>query len=166
MRDLLICLALAVVMAAVYSPAGRLQFVNYDDDGYLYNNPHVAAGLTWPGIKYALQTRDMANYHPLTWLSYELDLSLFGMVPRPMHIENLLLHALNTALLYLLLRWATGDIWPAALAAAIFGLHPLHVESVAWISERKDLLSALFFLLASGAYLQYVRQQRRKWIPY
>jgi len=166
MRDLLICLALAVITAAVYSPAARLGFVNYDDEGYVYGNSHVAAGVTWPNIKWALRTRDMANYHPLTWLSYELDVSLFGVAPRPMHVENLLLHAVNTALLFLLLRWATGDVWPAALAAAIFGVHPLHVESVAWISERKDLLSAFFFLLASGAYIQYVRGRRRKWIAY
>jgi Tfp pilus assembly protein PilF len=166
MRDLLICLCLAVVTAAVYSPGARLGFVNYDDEGYVYGNSHVAAGLTWPNIKWALRTRDMANYHPLTWLSYEMDVSLFGVAPRPMHIENVVLHAVNTALLFLLLRWASGDVWPAAFAAGIFGVHPLHVESVAWISERKDLLSALFFLLASGAYIQFVRGRRRKWIAY
>jgi protein O-mannosyl-transferase len=166
MRDLLICLALAAITAAVYSPVSRHQFVNYDDDGYVYANPHVTTGLNWDNIKWAFQTHALANYHPLTWLSYELDVSLFGVRPQPMHIENLLIHALNTALLYLLLRRATGDIRPAILAAAIFGLHPLHVESVAWISERKDLLSTMFFLLATGAYLQYVSQKRHKWIPY
>ena len=166
MRDLLICLALAVVTAAVYSPAARLQFVNYDDDGYVYNNPHVTTGLTWTNFKWALQTNHQANYHPLTWISLELDVSLLGLNPRLMHVENLVIHVLNTVLLFLLLRRASGDAWPPALAAAIFGLHPLHVESVAWVTERKDLLSALFFLLATGAYLQYVSQQRRKWIPY
>src|ERR1700734_1716094 len=107
MRDLLICLALVAVTAAVYSPAARLQFVNYDDDGYVYANPHVTAGLSWDNIKWALQTRDLANYHPLTWVSYELDVRLFGVRPGPMHIENLLLPVLNTVLLYLILRWAT-----------------------------------------------------------
>src|SRR5580692_12809825 len=126
MRDLLICLCLVVVTAAVYSPAARLGFVNYDDDGYLYGNSHVAAGVTWPNIKWALRTRDMSNYHPLTWLSYELDVSLFGVAPRAMHIENVLLHAVNTALLFILLRWMTGDVWPSAFAAGIFGVHPLH----------------------------------------
>ena len=97
-RDLLICLALAAVTAAVYSPASQHQFVNYDDDGYVYTNPHVANGLNWNNIKWAFQTHTLANYHPLTWISYELDVSLFGIHPEPMHIENLLLHALNTAI--------------------------------------------------------------------
>src|SRR6202050_2480167 len=159
-RDLLICLALAAITAAVYSPAARLQFVNYDDDVYVYANPHVTSGLSWNNAKYAFHSRDRANYNPLTWISYQLDISLFGTNPEPMHFENLLIHTLNTALLFLLLRQATSDIRPSILAAAIFGLHPLHVESVAWISERKDLLSSLFLLLATLAYLRYVRQKQ------
>jgi protein O-mannosyl-transferase len=163
MRDLLICICLAAVTAGVYARTWNMQFVNYDDEGYVYENPHVMNGLSWPGVKWAFETSDLANYHPLTWISFQADASLWGAHPRAMHLENVAIHAIDTVLLFLLLR--TAGTWPAALAAAIFGVHPLHVESVAWISERKDLLSGCFFLLATIAYMEYAAA-KRKWPAY
>jgi Flp pilus assembly protein TadD len=155
-----ICLVLAVVTVAVYWPATRGEFLNFDDGYYFSNNPHVQSGLSWDNIRWAFTTGYAANWHPLTWLSLMLDVELFGRGPFGPHATNLLWHAANTVLLFLLLRrWKLGD-GPSALAAGLFALHPLHVESVAWVSERKDVLSAFFGLLSLMMYTDYAEEYR------
>ena len=135
------------------------QFVNWDDDKYVVENSPVKAGITWDGLRWALVTGHASNWHPATWVSHMLDCELWGLRPKGHHVGNLLLHALNTALLFGLLRQMTGTFWRGALVAALFAWHPLHVESVAWISERKDLLSTFFWLLSAGSYVGYVRSR-------
>ena len=157
-RTLLFSLVLVAVVLACYRPVTRNGFLNYDDDTYLTNNPHVREGLTWPTVKWAFTTYDAANYHPLTWLSHALDCQLFGLNPGAHHEVNVLLHAVNALLLFLLLRSATGFTGRSLFVAALFALHPLNVESVAWAAERKNVLSMLFFLLALHAYLWYTRR--------
>jgi len=135
-------------------------FVNYDDPDYVYENPAVLAGLTAEGARWAFTTGHAANWHPLTWLSHMADIELFGLRPWGHHLGSVLLHAINSALLLLALHAMTGSLWRSAFAAAVFALHPLRVESVAWVSERKDGLSGLFFMLTLLAYLQHVRRPR------
>ncbi|HVI76909.1 MAG TPA: hypothetical protein VM715_01850, partial [Candidatus Acidoferrum sp.] len=139
-------------------------FVNYDEPAYVTANPHVLQGLSWSNIKWALTATSEANWHPLTWISHMLDVELFGMNPRWHHLDNIVLHGLNVVLLFLLLRKATGSSAASAFLAALFAVHPLNVESVAWISERKTLLSMLFLLLAFLAYSWYARN--RSWVRY
>lgn len=153
-----ISLGLVVVTAVAYEDvllSGQYEFVSFDDYTYVRDNPHVQAGLTRASLRWALTSFDALNWHPLTWISLELDREIFGMQPWGFHATNLLLHAANTVLLYLVLRWTTGDLWPAAAVAAFFALHPIHVESVAWVTERKDVLSTLFWLLTMLAYAWY-----------
>ncbi len=155
--QVLALLVLVLVVAVVYAPVTTFGFVNQDDGRYLLNNPHVQQGLTLDAVGWSFTTLYFSNWHPLTWLSYLLDVQLFGIDPGAMHVVNLLLHVANTILLAWVLFRMTSAFWPAFAVAALFGLHPLHVESVAWISERKDVLSALFWLLAMLAYTSYVR---------
>ena len=157
-RTLLLCLLLTVVVLAVYSPVTHNGFLSYDDDGYITGNPYVRAGLTLTTVKWAFTTYDKANWHPLTWLSHALDCELFGLNPAGHHYVNVLLHAANAVLLFLLLQNATGFRWRSLMVAALFALHPVNVESVAWASERKNVLSMLFFLLALHAYVWYTRK--------
>jgi tetratricopeptide (TPR) repeat protein len=133
-------------------------FVNFDDGDYFSSNYHVRAGLTWKGVLWAFQTGYASNWHPLTWLSLMLDAQLFGAGPAGPHLTNVLLHAANAVLLFLLLKRLTSTLWPSAFVAALFAIHPLHVESVAWVSERKDLLSGLFFMLTLLMYARYAEQ--------
>jgi Flp pilus assembly protein TadD len=154
----LFSLLLIAVVLVCYSPVTHNGFLNYDDDTYLTNNPHVRAGLTWPTVKWAFTTYDAANYHPLTWLSHALDCQLFGLNPAAHHEVNVLLHAANAVLLFLLLQAATGFTWRSLFVAALFALHPVNVESVAWAAERKNVLSMFFFLLALHAYVWYTRR--------
>lgn len=142
----------------VFSHTLRHEFVNYDDDQYFYANPHVQSGLTWHGIMWAFRTGHASNWHPLTWLSLMLDAELFGTGPVGPHLTNILLHTVNTVLLFLLLRRLTGAHWRSAFVAALFALHPLHVESVAWVSERKDVLSGLFFMLTLWMYARHAQE--------
>lgn len=130
-------------------------FVNYDDPDYVTKNPHVQAGLSLDGIRWAFTSGEASNWHPLTWLSHQLDWSLYGANPKGHHFTSVLLHAVNAALAFLALRRLTGALWPAAFCAALFAWHPLRVESVSWISERKDVLSGLFFWLTVWAYAVY-----------
>jgi hypothetical protein len=153
----LICLALALVTTALYWPMTHHNFVNFDDDDYITNNPHVKAGLTRAGVIWAFQTGAAANWHPLTWLSHMLDCQLYGLYPGGHHSTNLLFHVANTLLLFLWLRQLTGALWRSAFVAALFAWHPLHVESVAWAAERKDVLSAFFWMLTLMAYTRYAR---------
>ncbi len=156
-RPAVLCLLLVAVTAAVYWPATRCDFVNYDDPDYFFSNPHVLAGLTPGNIAWAFTTGFASNWHPLTWLSLMLDAELFGKGPAGPHFTNLLLHAANTVLVFLLFRRLTAANWRSAVVAALFALHPLHVESVAWVSERKDVLSGFFGLLALLFYAGYAQ---------
>src|SRR5713101_5890993 len=156
-RTLLSCLLLTAVVLMFYSPVTHNGFINYDDDGYITANPHVRAGLTWATVKWAFTTYDQGNWHPLTWLSHALDCELFGLNPAGPHGMNVLLHGANAVLLFLLLLSATGFRWRSLMVAALFALHPMNVESVAWAAERKNVLSMLFFLLALHDYVWYTR---------
>ena len=164
----LICLALALVTTALYLPVAHHDFVNFDDDDYITNNSHVQVGLTWAGVIWAFQTGAAANWHPLTWLSHMLDCQLYGLNPGGHHSTNLIFHVVNTLLLFLWLRQLTGlrpnggaaspqagTLWRSAFVAALFAWHPLHVESVAWAAERKDVLSTFFWMLTLIAYTRY-----------
>ena len=153
-----ISVLLVVAVFLVFGQTLWHDFVNYDDQDYFYSNPHVKAGLTWSGVMWAFRTGYAANWHPLTWLSLMLDAQLFGPGAAGPHLTNVLLHAANTVLLFLLLKRLTGAHWRSAFVAALFALHPLHVESVAWVSERKDVLSGLFFMLALLMYARYVER--------
>jgi len=146
---------------ALYWPACHFDFVNYDDADYVTSNTHVLAGLNSRTLAWALSAGEASNWHPLTWLSHALDCQIFGPRPGPMHLVSVLFHCLNSVLAYLVLRRLTGAPGRSAVVAAIFAVHPLHVESVAWISERKDLLSGLFFWLTLEAYTSYARQGSR-----
>jgi len=157
-RSFWICLALTFVTAAVFYQVCTYDFVNYDDQIYVYENPNIQAGITLKAIKWAFTTGYANFWHPLTLLSYMLDWRLFGSNPAGFHLTNLIFHIANTLLLFLVLKRMTDAIWPSAFAAALFALHPLHVESVAWVSERKDVLSTFFWMLAMWAYLRYVKQ--------
>lgn len=153
-----LCLALVTATLVFYNPAAHSGFITFDDDVYIVNNPHVRVGITWSTVKWAFTTFYAANWHPLTWLSHALDCQLFGLNPAGHHYVSLLFHAASAVLLFLLLEESTAMAWPSLLAAAIFALHPLNVESVAWASERKNVLSMLFFLLSLLAYTRYVRR--------
>jgi tetratricopeptide (TPR) repeat protein len=152
-----IAVALVALTVAAYSSVGSLGFVTLDDPQYIIDNPQVSQGLKWSGVQWAFTTGHASNWHPLTWISHMVDVELFGLNPGPHHLMNLLFHVLNTLLLFLFLRQTTGATGRSALVAALFALHPLHVESVAWVSERKDVLSTLFFLLTLWAYTLYTR---------
>jgi tetratricopeptide (TPR) repeat protein len=163
-RVWLVAVALAVLTAVVFLPALDCEFVNLDDPDYVLNNPKVKAGLTAEGVRWAFTTFEIGNWHPLTWLSLELDGTLWknpdGKTFNPwgFHLTSLLLHAGSTALLFLALRALTGAAWRSAAVAALFAVHPLHVESVAWVAERKDVLSTFFGMAALLAYAVYVRR--------
>jgi protein O-mannosyl-transferase len=142
----------------LYNSAARDPFVNYDDDRYVTDNLHVRAGLHWETVKWAFTSYAEANWHPLTWLSHALDCQMFGLNPAGHHYMNVLLHALNAVLLFWLLVWATGAAGRSCMVAALFALHPINVESVAWVAERKNVLSLLFFLLGLAAYGFYAKK--------
>ena len=160
MRPILFGVVLALVTLALYYPVIHHPFVNYDDDGYVTDNAHIRYGLDADGIKWAFTTFHQANWHPVTWLSHELDFQMFELDPAGHHATNLLLHAVNVFLLFWILWQATGYSGRSLMVAALFSLHPINVESVAWIAERKTVLSMLFFLLALGAYRWYAREPR------
>ena len=151
----LVCLLLAAATSIVYWQVSGFEFTNYDDDWMILNNPFVLGGLTVHGLSWALTTCWYEYWHPLTWLSHMLDCELFGLSPGWHHLVSLGFHVANTLLLFAVLQCMTGALWRSAMVAALFALHPLHVESVAWIAERKDVLSAFFFLLTLWAYCLY-----------
>lgn len=153
-----ICLVLALVTLVAYWKIFSCEFVDYDDPFYVVQNPQVQAGLSWGGLGWAFTTRACDNWHPLTWLSLMLDYNLYGLSPTGFHATNLALHILNTVLLFLLLQRMTGATWRSAFVAALFALHPIHVESVAWVSERKDVLSTFFGLLTLHLYVRYAEK--------
>lgn len=155
---LIACLGLALATLAVYSGAVRNPFIHTDDPDYVTANPHVQGGVTWQTFTWALTATTAQNWHPLTWLSHALDCQIYGSNPKGHHATNILLHTLNAILLFLLLLRATGARGRSLLVAALFALHPINVESVAWIAERKNVLSTLFFLLTLAAYGYYARK--------
>ncbi len=166
-RIAVLALVLAAATIAVYSPVFGSPFVIMDDQEYVTANPHVQDGLSWGTVRWAFTSTETAAYwHPLTWLSHALDCQLFGLDPAGHHFDSVLLHALNAALLFVLLVWLTERIGASLLVAALFAVHPLNVESVAWVAERKNVLSTLFFLLAIAAYAWYVRKPHwQRYLP-
>ena len=148
--DWMIAAGLAVVTAVLYLPTAGHQFLSYDDQEYITENNQVSAGLTIAGLRWAFGFH-ASNWHPLTWLSHMMDCELFGLHPAGHHLTSVLLHVTNTVLLFFLLKRMTRLLWASAVVAGLFAWHPLHVESVAWVAERKDVLSALFWLLSLGA---------------
>jgi tetratricopeptide (TPR) repeat protein len=180
--DLLICAGLVLLVLLAFEPVRHNAFVEFDDNQYLFENTHLRSGFTAESVAWAFTSGYAANWHPVTWLSHAADVAVFGLEPLGHHLHNVLLHALDTVLLFLVLRlmtslrpangsralasaqppaqpgsaWPAGAVWPGAFVALLFGLHPLHVESVAWAAERKDMLSALFFMLTLWAYAKYV----------
>ncbi|TMA81673.1 MAG: tetratricopeptide repeat protein [Deltaproteobacteria bacterium] len=157
-RALALAAALVLVTLVVYWPVVGSDFVNLDDDRYVTANPHVQRGLSLAGLRWALSSGEASLWLPLTWLSHMADCQLYGLAPAGHHVTNLLLHAANAALLLAVLVRVTGSLWSSAAVAALFALHPLRVESVAWVAERKDVLSALFWLLTLFAYAHYVER--------
>lgn len=149
-----------VTTVVLYYPTHRHPFVRYDDNEYVYENPHVQGGLTWESVRWAFTSSRAANWHPLTWLSHASDCQIFGLKPAGPHDENILLHAGNAVLLFWILLQATGYTWRSFMVAALFALHPINVESVVWIAERKNLFSMTFFLLALAAYRWYASRPR------
>ena len=152
-----LCLLLVAATLAFYNPIIHNQFIDFDDSSYILKNSWVQGGLTWDTVKWSFTTFRDGNWHPVTWLSHALDCQIFHLNPTGHHYTNLLLHAANAVLLFLLLRRATGLTWPSLVLGALFALHPVNVESVAWAAERKNVLSMLFFLLALHAYDRYAR---------
>jgi len=157
-RENLAAVALVVMTLVVFGPVIGFDYVTIDDDSYVTGNPHVRDGLSGDSVLWAFSTFYFSNWHPLTWLSHMADCQLFGVKPGPHHFVNLLFHTINVLLLFWMLKGMTGALWRSAFVAALFALHPLHIESVAWISERKDLLSGLFWMLTLMAYTEYVRK--------
>ena len=154
----MLCLLLVVATLALYNPVNRHPFVNYDDDRYVTENLHVHDGLTWDTIAWAFTATEQGNWHPLTWLSHALDWQLFHRNATGHHFTSLLIHAANAVLLFLFLAYATGRVGPSWLVAALFALHPINVESVAWVAERKNVLCTFFFFAALIAYSWYARK--------
>ncbi|MCJ7693526.1 MAG: tetratricopeptide repeat protein [Sedimentisphaerales bacterium] len=157
---LAIAFLLILLTVIAFAPVWHNDFINYDDNLYVTQNPDVAGGLNPGSVVWAFTTSHVTNWHPLTWLSHQLDCELFGLNPFWHHITSLLFHIANTLLLFWVLKRMTNALWPSAFVAAAFALHPLHVESVAWIAERKDVLSTFFWMLAMAAYIRYVEKPK------
>ena len=158
--DLWICLALAVAVFGIYFQTRHFGFIDYDDPEFVTNNVHIRDGLTPAAVAWAFRTGYAANWFPLTWLSYMLGVSIYGLSSAGHHLTNAFLHALNSILLFFVLRRMTGARWQSAFTAMIFAVHPLHVEPVAWVSQRRELLAGMFWMLSIGTYLRYVKQPR------
>jgi len=152
---MLIILSLLLIVSILYWPVMNFEFICFDDGPYVSQNPHVLAGISRNGIQWAFTTFHEANWHPLTWLSLMLDGQLYGLYAGGYHWTNVMFHLANTLLLFLVLNRMTGELWCSGFVAALFAIHPLHVESVAWVAERKDVLSAFFWMLTMGAYVRY-----------
>jgi len=157
-RTALICVSLAAVTLAAFWPVRHQQFVNFDDDIYVTENPHVVNGLTLDGVRWAFTTTRGTHWWPLTWLSHMLDCQLFGLNAGAHKLVSVAVHIASALLLFLVLQRMTGEAWPSAFIAAVFALHPLRVESVAWVAERKDVLCTLFWMLTLWAYARYVER--------
>jgi tetratricopeptide (TPR) repeat protein len=156
---LVICLFLAAAALIAFWQVNQSDFINYDDPSYVTENIHIRNGITTEAIRWAFRSCYVANWHPVTWMSHMLDVQLFGLKPRWHHLTNLLFHIANTLLLFFVFHRMTKAPWKSAFVAALFALHPLHVESVAWVAERKDVLSTFFWMLTMGAYIHYVEHR-------
>lgn len=162
MRNLILhCIMLVFIILVVYTQAGDHEFV-FDDIDYVTNNPHVASGITGKNIFWAFTSVHSANWHPITWLSHMADVQIFGMHPFGHHLTNVFIHSVSALLLLLLLFRVTGSIWQSSIVATLFALHPLHVESVAWVAERKDVLSAFFGFITLIFYSEYVKKLKTR----
>jgi tetratricopeptide (TPR) repeat protein len=159
---MVVCALLILIVLAIYLPIMDLRFVNFDDTIYVTQNPRVPDGLSWNSVVWALKTGHAGNWHPLTWISHMVDCQLYGLNPLGHHLTNLFFHTANTLLIFLLLRRTTGAVWRCVFVAALFALHPVHVESVAWVAERKDVLSTFFGLLCLWAYVGYVEKSKAR----
>lgn len=157
-RPLAIGVSLVVLTLIAYARIVGNGFINLDDAAYITGNPQVQSGLSWPGVRWAFTTGHSANWHPLTWLSHMLDCQLWGLNPAGHHLTSVTLHATNAVLVFLFLERATESVWPSAFVAAVLALHPLHVESVAWAAERKDVLSGLLWILTMIAWVSWVKR--------
>lgn len=162
-QERLLGLLLLGLTIGVYWQVLNFDFIFFDDPDYVFENPHVRAGMTWSGVVWAFTSFDAANWHPLTWLSHMVDVQLYGLNPAGHHLTNVILHAVNSLLLFLMLKETTNALWRSFLVAALFALHPLHIESVAWVSERKDVLCAFFWLLTMLSYAKYARSLSNFW---
>ena len=158
--DLGVAVGLLLLTLAIYAPVRHFDFTNYDDPVYVTQNPHVSGGLNADNLRWAFTNNEAANWFPLTWISLMADCQLWGLEPGPQHVTNVLLHAAGTLLLFVLLKRITSATGPSAFVAFVFALHPLHVESVAWVAERKDVLSALFWMLTLLSYARYVERPK------
>lgn len=158
---IIILLLLVAVVFLVYSPALNHDFISYDDPAYVTENSHVQAGLTYQGFVWAFTSLENSNWHPVTWLSHMLDCDIYGLTPAGHHLTNIIFHAANTVLLFILFYYTTRKYWNSMFLAVLFALHPLHVQSVAWVAERKDLVSGLFWTLTLLAYSSYARSPGR-----
>jgi hypothetical protein len=156
---LLICLCLIVATLAVFWPVRNAEFIGLDDDEYVTENPQVKAGLTLENVIWAFTATNASNWHPLTWLSHMVDVEFYGLGPGGHHLTNLLFHLINTLLLFLVFNKMTGGLWKSGFVAALFALHPLHVESVAWVAERKDVLSTFLGMLTTKAFSTSIPSQ-------
>jgi len=157
---LLICMGLIALVLAVFHQAGNHGFLNYDDNVYVTDNPHVAGGITGRGVVWAFSSFHASNWHPVTWISHMADVHLFGMNPRGHHFTSVAVHALSTVVLFLLLFRLTGLLWQSSFVAALFSIHPMHVESIAWVAERKDVLSAFFCFLTLHVYAEFAKKRK------
>ena len=164
-RTLLVALGLCILTAIAYAQVGSFDFINFDDDQYISDNTRVQSGVSWENIKWAFGFSDSAikhYYHPLSWLSLMLDVEIFGLHAGGSHTVNVIFHALNALLLFVVLKQMTGAFWRSAFVAVLFAVHPLNVESVAWIAERKNVLSTLFWMLCMLAYASYAKKPELK----
>ena len=164
-RALAVCAGLIVAVAVVFGQTLRFEFLHYDDNCFVFDEPHISHGFTLRGIAWTFTDGPLGEFYPLSMLSHMLDCQLFGLNPLGHHLTGVILHAATACGLFLVLWRMTGGLWPSALVAAIFAVHPQHVESVAWIAERRDVLSGLFFVLILAAYNQYVRHPQ-SWLRY
>jgi len=160
-KEIIICLFLVAATLSVYLQVINYDFVYFDDELYVIDNPNVKAGLNRESIIWAFSADYAGNWHPLTWLSHMLDIELYGLNPIGHHLTSIQIHIINTVLLFILLNWMTEAVWPSSFVAALFALHPLHVESVAWVAERKDVLCAFFWILSILAYVRYTRNKSK-----
>jgi len=159
-QPIVIYLLLTAAVIITFRQVYHCDFINYDDPTYVFENTNIQSGITTQAIRWAFTTGHAANWHPMTWLSHMLDVQLFGLQPRWHHLTNLLFHIANTLLLFFVFNRMTKAPWKSAFVAALFALHPLHVESVAWVAERKDVLSTFFWMLTMCAYVHYVEHPR------
>ena len=159
----LLFLALICTTVALYWPVLTHPFINYDDDTYVTANAHVQSGLNTKSLVWALKSTEQSNWHPLTWMSHELDCQMYGLHPAGHHLTNLAFHIVNVLLIFIALSFATQSTTKSFVVALLFAIHPLNVESVAWVAERKNVLSTVFFLMSIGAYFLYARKMEKKW---